>query len=111
MLARLSQVVQDVGVVAAFLFQSVSEDGKASRFKRPGRQDAVVIGGLSERDDSRRLPGRPDGSRAEGQQIEDIEDQTPPEVPCCFLLLRTRTHRKLCMKHCPIGTQAPSLSK
>jgi hypothetical protein len=36
----LSQMVEDVGVVAARLFQSVSQNGKAGGFERPARQDA-----------------------------------------------------------------------
>src|SRR5262249_23674667 len=74
MLPRLAEMGQDVGVVAAGLFQCVSKDSKPGGFKRPGGQDGDVVGGLGKSDDGRRLPSGVQGDGAEGV-AEDSSQQ------------------------------------
>jgi hypothetical protein len=50
MLARLPAVVQDIGIVAAGVFESVSKDGEAV-------EGSVIVDGLGQGGDVRRSPG------------------------------------------------------
>ncbi len=71
MLTRLAAVVQDVGVVAARFFKGVGKDGETGGVKRPGWQDAVLVGGMGKSNDGGRLPCRLQGGGVEGV-AEDI---------------------------------------
>src|SRR5262249_21263206 len=67
MLARLSAVVQDVGIVAAGIFEGVGEDGQAV-------EGSVVVDRLGQGDDVRCSAGGVESDRAEGV-AEDVSDK------------------------------------
>ena len=62
----LAQVVQNVCILAARLFQGVGKHSQACGVKRAVRQDTVVVGGVGKRQDGRGLPGGVEGERTEG---------------------------------------------
>src|SRR4051794_20710594 len=74
MFAPLSQMVDDLGVVAAYFLQSVSQHCKADRFEHPCWQDAVLVGSMGESKDGRSLPCRVQRDRPEG-----VAKQVPQE--------------------------------
>src|SRR5215472_12917666 len=51
MLAWLTEMAEDLNAVAANFFKSVSKDSETIRFKCPGGQGAVVVGGLGQGED------------------------------------------------------------
>jgi hypothetical protein len=59
MLPRLAAVIQDVGIVAARVFEGIGEDGQAV-------EGAFVIDGGGERNDGGGEPGKIDSYGAEG---------------------------------------------
>ena len=64
MLRRLSAMVQDVGIIAAGVFEGVGEDGKAV-------EGAIVVDGLGKGGDVRCSPGgiERDGTKWVAQNI------------------------------------------
>src|SRR5437773_1115428 len=73
MLTRLAAMVQNVLLGATRFFKGVSKDGEMIRCKRPGWQDAVLIGGCSQSKDSWPLPCSVQRYGAEGV-AEDIPE-------------------------------------
>ena len=75
MLARLPAMVQDVGVIAASVFEGIGEDGQAV-------EGAVVVDGLSQGGDVRRSPGGVERDGAEGI-AEDSTEQVGLDFRFC----------------------------
>ncbi len=85
--SRLAAVVQHVGVVAANIFKGVGKDGEAGGVKRPGRQDAALIGGCSQSKNGGRLPCGIEGDGAEG-----VAEKLPKECRRRLSWQRLITH-------------------
>ena len=61
-----AKVGEDVGVVAASVFESVGEDGEPLWVERAGGQEPLLVGGGREGRDGGRSPSRVEGDGAEG---------------------------------------------
>src|SRR5262249_57131923 len=70
------QVRQEVGAVAARLFQRIGKDSKAILGKRPGREDKVIVGGKSEGQNGRCSPSGLQNNRTEGVAKDLTQQRT-----------------------------------
>ena len=67
--------------MAPGILKGVGKDGKAVRFQRPGRQGAVVIGGLCKIKDGRGQDSTGHGDGAERQRPDNVGKQVGGD--CC----------------------------
>src|SRR5215471_11189483 len=74
MRARLTQMDEDLLVSAAGVFQCVGQHGEAVGVARAGREDAFVVGGLSQIGHGRSSPGGVEGHGPEGV-ADDVTEQ------------------------------------
>jgi hypothetical protein len=73
-------MLQQLGLVAARVFESVGEYGEAVGLKGASRQDALVVGGAGKSDNGCRLPG---GAGRDGTErvAEDVTQQLSLDTP------------------------------
>jgi hypothetical protein len=71
---------EEVGVVAAGVFEGVSQDGEAVGFEGAGGQEAVVVGGCRQSGHCRRPPSKVEGHGAEGV-ADDVAEEVGVHEP------------------------------
>src|SRR5262245_29899958 len=73
--ARRTQVVEEVAIVTAGIFQGVGEDAKTDGGESAGRQIPLLVGRLGEGDDRGWMP-----SGVEGKGMEGVAEKVTHQV-------------------------------